>query len=337
MFTGGLTAVVAGAGLMGRWHAYEIDRCGGRVAAVVDPDPDRARRLAARHADARACSDLEDALDEVQADVLHLCTPPATHEQLTARALDAGLHTLVEKPLAPDARTTEALLERARSAGRLLCPVHQFLFQRGTRRVLDELPRLGPVRHVDFTALSAGAEGGGDPGGIAREILPHPLSLLARLVPDLLPGMRWKAAEPSPGEVRATGMGETVTTTLLISMSGRPTDNRARVVGDGGTARLNLFHGYAVISPAAPPTRARKAAGPFVLAGREAAAATWNLALRAVRWQPAYPGLRELVRAFHRAAAGGSPSPVSEEETLGVARARDRLLDVMGEPDLGPA
>lgn len=326
-----IAAVVAGAGRMGRWHADAVDRTGATLAAVADPDLDRARELAGRHRGAVAHPSLEAALEAVPADVLHICTPVGTHLDLAAGGLDRGLHVLVEKPLARDAAATRSLLERADEVGRIVCPVHQFLFQRGARRLFDRLDAIGPVRHVDFTACSAGAEQGGDRGAVAREILPHPLAFLERLAPGGLDGLAWEAGEAAPGEVRATARAPGFTASVLISMSGRPRQNRMQVVGEGGTARLDLYHGYGVVRPSGRPSRFRKAAAPFSWAGREAAAAARNLLLRAIEAQPAYPGLRELVRAFHRAAAGDGASPIPAGETLRVARAHDRLRGLLGE------
>lgn len=329
----GPAALVAGAGMMGRWHAYEIRRTGGRVVAVADPDRERADDLAGRHRGAMAFASVTEALDDVEADVLHLCAPDDTHVPLAATALGVGLHVLCEKPLAPDAASTRSLLDRARDADRLLCPVHQFLFQRGARRLFRSLGELRPVRHVDFTACSAGADGGRDPASVARNILPHPLSFLERLVPGGVGALSWEAVEAAPGELRLMAADGGFTATVLISMSGRPRENRVRVVGEGGTARLNLYHGYAVVSPAGRPTRVRKVLAPFHSAGRELAGAGWNLCLRALRRQPAYPGLRELVRRFHRAAAGPGGRPIDAEETLRVAEVRDLVLERVGETD----
>ncbi len=323
----GLAAVVAGAGLMGRWHAYEVRRCGGRVVAVVDPDGGRADRLADRHRGAVAFASLEEALGAVEADVLHLCAPGDVHVPLAETALGAGLHVLGEKPLAPDSASTRSLLRRAREADRLLCPVHQFLFQRGARRLFRRLDDLGPVRHVSFTACSAGSENGKDPATVAREILPHPLSFVERLGPEGLEGLTWDSFEVAPGEIRVSAAAPGFAASVLISMAGRPTANRLEVVGEGGTARLDLYHGYGIVSPAGRPTRFRKAAAPFLLAGRELASAAGNLALRALRRQPAYPGLRELVGRFHRAAAGVDESPIAPAEVLRVAEARDLILE----------
>jgi predicted dehydrogenase len=331
MASEGLAAVVAGAGLMGRWHAHEVSRVGGRVVAVADPDLGRAERLAGRHGGAAVFASVDEALDAVDADALHLCAPGDAHVPLAEAALGAGLHVLCEKPLAPDAGSTRSLLDRAREAGRLLCPVHQFLFQRGARRLFRSLDELGPVRHVDFTACSAGAAGGRDPASVAREILPHPLSFLERLAPGGLGALSWEAVEAAPGEVRVAAADDGFTASVLVSMAGRPTANGIRVVGEGGTARLNLYHGYAVVSPAGRPTRVRKAMAPFLSAGREIAAAAWNLGLRAVRRQPAFPGLRELVRRFHRAAVGAGEPPIAAGEAIRTAEARDRLMDRMAE------
>ena len=49
------------------------------------------------------------------------------------------------------------------------------------------------------------------------------------------------------------------------------------------------------------------------------------LAGRALRRETAYPGLRELVRRFHAAAATGAPSPIPLAEIGAVARVWDDL------------
>lgn len=345
----GLDAVVVGAGLMGRWHAYEIARVGGRVVAVVDPDLERARRLADRAGPAAAVADLDELPDlddpghlaaEAGGTVVHVCTPPGTHEPLVERALRGGRHVLVEKPLAGDAAVTERLLGEARDRGLLLGPVHQLPFQPGVRKLLGERDRLGDVLHLIGEARSAGAEGRSDADRdrIALEILPHFLSLAHRFLPYGLAGIRWRTSRPRAGELSAEGEVGGVGVHLLVSMGGRPPANQWTVIGTHATGRADLFHGHAVIEPGGT-SRAWKAARPFALAGVEFAGASANLLKRGVGRQPAYPGLRELIRAFHAAAAeggaaegaaaagGGSEGPVAEAEILAVARALDRIAE----------
>lgn len=320
----GLDAVVVGAGLMGRWHAYEIARVGGRVVAVVDPDPGRARDLAARAGGAAAVADLDEA--PAGAEVVHVCTPSGTHEPLIERALGGGRHVLVEKPLAADGEATERLVEAARDRGLLLGAVHQFPFQQGVRKLLGSRDRLGRLLHLAGEARSAGAEGRPteEKDRIALEILPHFLSLARRFVPASFAGVEWRASRTSPGELAVTGEVEGVGIHLLVSMGGRPPVNGWRVIGSRGSGRADLFHGHAVFEPGGT-TRGWKVARPFAVGGVGLTAAAGNLVGRALRRQPAYPGLRELIGAFHGAAGRGAESPVPAEEIVEVAGALDRI------------
>jgi predicted dehydrogenase len=322
-----LRAAVAGAGLMGRWHADAIARAGGAVAVVADPDARRAAALAARSAGARSVATLAEALAGGGIDVVHVCTPLDTHEPLARAALEQGAHVLVEKPLAPTADATAGLLRLAAERGRLLCPVHQFLFQQGVLRAQEALGALGPLLHADAVACSVGADGLGDAAldRVAAEILPHPLALLARLVPEPLPAARWHVQHPAAGEVRATAGFGAVSASILVSMRGRPTANALRLTAARGTVHVDLFHGFCVAETGAV-SRARKVAHPFALSGGTMAAAAANLLARAATGEVAYPGLRELVRRFYAAARDGEASPITGAEAMDVAAARDLLL-----------
>jgi predicted dehydrogenase len=208
----------------------------------------------------------------------------------------------------------------------LLCPVHQFPFQRGARRVLDAPDRLGALLHADYVACSAG--GAGRDAGILRaivdDILPHPLSLLRRLLSQPLHTLSWQVVEGSAGEFRASTHAGQATIGIVISMGGRPTRNTLRVVGTQGTAHLDLFHGFATVEAGAT-SRAGKILRPFRHAGATLAGATGNLIGRIARFEPAYPGLRELVREFYRAVREGGPPPVTADEVTDVARTRALL------------
>lgn len=312
---------------MGRWHAHAVARSGGRVAAVVDPDVDRARRLASRHAGCAVFPELDGALEAVPADVAHVCTPSASHAPLVERVLDAGLSALVEKPLAGDLATTRGLVERARARGVLLAPVHQFAFQRGVRALIRGRSRIGAVVHVEFVAVSAGAGGGSDDRrrSVAAEILPHPLSLFPLFLPLSPLDMDWAVQSPRAGELRIVGQGAGAAASVVISMSGRPPRTHLEVTGERATGRADLFHGFAVMERGGAG-RGWKLARPFLLPTAALAAAGWNLTVRAATREPAYPGLRELVRRFHAAALAGQTAPIPAEAVLAEAEVRERIL-----------
>ena len=297
---------------MGRWHARELARAGGSVVAVADPDP----RTGARFKTLTAL------LEATRVDVVHVCTPTEAHEALVDEALAAGAHVLVEKPLAHDAEATGRLLAAAREAGRLLCPVHQYLFQPGMLRAPEALERIGPLVQVDFIACSAG--GGASLDQVALDIVPHALAVLQRLLPGGLEQVSWSAARPRAGELRAYGQTEAAGVSVTVSMSGRPPRNELRAVCEGGTLELDFFHGFSHLERGGA-SRRYKAARPFALSLGRAARAGANLGRRAARREPAYPGLRTLIERFYDAARTGAEAPISPGETMAVALARDAI------------
>jgi predicted dehydrogenase len=309
---------------MGRWHADAVARTGHTVAAIVDQDTLRARALANRHPDAKEYDDLR-ALDG-PVDFVHVCTPLETHIALIETALDAGAHVIAEKPLASSAAETRNLLNRAQSKGLHLVPVHQFLFQRGVLDVMSRLPSLGTLLHFDTTACTAGAEGrsAGDRDHVAIEVLPHALALLCRFVSPKIGDAMWHVRKSRPGELRADAIVSSVTISILVSCGGRPTANAIRLVGERGSAHIDLFHGFSV-QQEGRVGRSKKIAQPFTFGANLLATAGANLARRAADREPAYPGLRELVRRSYAAAMAGDPAPISSEETLAVAVAWDEI------------
>jgi predicted dehydrogenase len=327
---GGPRAAIIGAGLMGRWHADAVRKIGGRVTVIVDPD-DRARGvLGRRHPAARLTAELDPSFVARHATAVHVCTPLSTHADIVSAAIDAGLHALVEKPFARTADETTGLLALATKRGVIACPVHQFVFQEGVRQVREWMPTFGRIQRVDFSTCSAGAQGN-DPASLDHliaEILPHPLALVSRLLNASLGSSTWQIAHPVAGELRAvTSVGETIVS-IAISAHSRPTENVLRVLGSGGSATADLFHGFAVRHGGAV-SRRTKMTQPFVVAGKAFGSASINLARRALGRELAYPGLRELVRQFYSATRGERTTPLSPASIADVACARDRILASM--------
>ena len=324
---------VAGAGITGRWHAAYARRCGARVCAIVDPDESAGRRLAARIAGAAWCTDVADLLQRSKPAVLHVCSPLKTHAGIARLALEAGAHVLIEKPLAESAATTEALLELASRQGLLLVPVHQFVFQDGMSKALAVLPGLGRMLHLEARICSAGGTGFPAAGldQIAADILPHPLSLVERLMPGLSGSADWKVLRPDSGEWRAVAGGGGMSIDLLVSLHGRPTECSFQVTAEQGSIHLDLFHGFARIDRGSV-SRAGKITQPFRTASAHLAQASLNLARRLVHREPAYPGLLRLIRLFYEAVRTGSGAPLQPAEILAVAQVRDSLLRSGGGP-----
>lgn len=320
-----MRAVVVGAGLMGRWHAAAARRVGAHVSAVVDRDTDRARGLARRHAGASVHADLSTVPAAAGLTVVHVCTSLDSHVPLALEALDAGYHVLVEKPEAPDNDSLDLVLRLAARRSLLVCPVHQFIFQRGLLRLTANLPSLGTLRHLEMEIASTGAEQSpSSRDDVALEILPHGLALAARLCGPGVGVASWAIERSSDGELAfGTSVGAT-RVSIRISMRGRPPANRLRLVADAGTVEADLFNGFAVWDRTGA-TRSMKLLRPLRSAMVLGAVAAANLVARVVRSETAYPGLRELVRQFYLAAAGEGTIPIPTEESRAVTAAWSKI------------
>ncbi|MEQ8559470.1 MAG: Gfo/Idh/MocA family oxidoreductase [Henriciella sp.] len=112
-----------GAGVFGGYHAGKIAASGRtEFAGVFDPDTDRAKALADKHA--APVLESEAALHEVCDSVIVAC-PATYHEAVVQRALEAGLHVLVEKPLALSGDAAKRLAELADEKELVLQVGHQ--------------------------------------------------------------------------------------------------------------------------------------------------------------------------------------------------------------------
>ena len=322
-----LRAGIIGAGLMGYWHAQAIKRAGGRVCAVVDTDLNAAKRLAARCQAQVSLSDVSQLLNKKEIDVLHICSPLGTHYKIAELGIEAGLSVLVEKPLTAIASETEHLFNRAESKGVLLSPVHQFMFQDGVLKAKKLLPQIGSLLHMEVTVCSAGGEGGGSDklDEIVADILPHPLSLFQTFHLRGFLESEWLTIRARGGEFRALANFSGLTASILISMNGRPPDCSFRLIGTEGTIHLDLFHGYMFMENG-KASRSRKLFRPFDLAARRFVAATMNLGKRVLERKPAYPGLWRLVDSFYEAVRMGTHSPIAREDTIEIARLRDKFV-----------
>ena len=308
---------------MGHWHAVSARRACATIAVVCDTDMTKATRLATQFSGV-ATTDIDHALD--LCDVVHICTPRASHFALSMKALTTGRHVVCEKPITEEYDTTSTLISEASQRGLKLVPTHQFLFQDGTTRAQHALPTLGAVRHIEMVACTAGAVGRTPDAThrVALDILPHPLSLFERLAPGVLADCQWTFANGLPGEIRGIATARGMSLSILISCSGRPPINRMRLIAERGTIAADLFHGFATIDRGLP-SRQQKIRQPFADALRPLLAATGNLARRAITSEWAYPGLRQLISLTYDAIIHGTDAPIPPSEVLAVARAYDHI------------
>ena len=95
---------------------YKRDpRC--ELVAIADPVVDRAQAFAAKFGIPHVYSSHEELIARDDIDVVDVCTPSATHFELSWAALSAGKHVLCEKPVAYDFTETRRAAALARNMG----------------------------------------------------------------------------------------------------------------------------------------------------------------------------------------------------------------------------
>src|SRR5207248_11360376 len=106
-------------------------------------------------------------------DVVHVLTPPHTHERLVTEALNARAHVIVEKPVAPSNAQFRRLWELAQSRDRRLIEDQNYRFNEPVRQIerLVRAGELGDVREVEVRMALAIRKKG---SRYADENLPHP-------------------------------------------------------------------------------------------------------------------------------------------------------------------
>src|SRR3989338_7553975 len=138
-----------GAGYIAQWRAEALAAAGARLVAVADPAG--AEGFAAAWG-AVAYRSIDKMLAAGGLDAVHVLTPPHLHCAHALKALDAGLHVLVEKPFAVTRAEAEAMVLAAGRAGKVIAVNHNFLalpaYQRLKRALAEGVP--GGIDSVDI-------------------------------------------------------------------------------------------------------------------------------------------------------------------------------------------
>jgi predicted dehydrogenase len=147
------------------------------VRCIVERDRSRLERLRRLYPAVAGHAEIEAALADPQVDAIALATPPRTHRELAIRAIDAGKHVLVEKPLAENFRDAEDVCERAHRAGVCLMTDHTFLYTGSVEklRALRESGDLGMVYYIDSVRVNLGLF---QESNVVWDLAPHDVSII---------------------------------------------------------------------------------------------------------------------------------------------------------------
>lgn len=140
-------AAVIGVGVMGSNHAriyHSLPQAS--LVAVVDSDPARAKIVADKHGVPHYRS-VRDLLSNQSIDAASVAVPTSLHTAVAGELLSAGIHVLVEKPLAPSVADCRQLCELSRRSSAIVMVGHIERFNPAVRK-LRELIRKGSFGEI---------------------------------------------------------------------------------------------------------------------------------------------------------------------------------------------
>jgi len=127
------------------------------VTVLIDRDEARARAMADRFGIAHVETDIARAADHAEAAIVAL--PPHLHRPAAETLFAAGLHVLMEKPLATSVADSDAMIAAAAKADRVLAVAMMRRFARSARylKALIASDMLGPIRRYHAASGAADA------------------------------------------------------------------------------------------------------------------------------------------------------------------------------------
>jgi predicted dehydrogenase len=166
---------VVGAGVFGGYHAQKYAVLPGvRIGAVHDIDAARAGALAALHG-AAPYTNYDEFLGAV--DAATIAAPATVHYELSHRALEAGRHILIEKPIALSLDQADRLIDAAARRSLVVQVGHQERF------VVDAfglLARTQKPRSITCIRRNP-ATGRGEDVSVVLDLMIHDLDLVRRM------------------------------------------------------------------------------------------------------------------------------------------------------------
>jgi predicted dehydrogenase len=146
--------------------------------AACDLDEDRLEKIGRRYPALRLTRSYDDLLDDPELEVVLIATSVSSHFPLALKALEAGKHVFVEKPLAASSAEAEQLIETASELGLTLMPGHTFLYSPPVNLVKQLIDQggLGDIYFVSTSRVNLGLHQ--SDASVVWDLGPHDFSIL---------------------------------------------------------------------------------------------------------------------------------------------------------------
>ncbi len=131
-----------GCGMIGHVHAREYGNHRDRVDLYIcDHDESLSRKMTEEHGATGVFKDMDEVLSDKRIDAVDICLPHHLHCESSIRAMDAGRHVFIEKPLANSLEEADRMIEKARTSGLVLAVLENFRYEPAVNCAVELISR----------------------------------------------------------------------------------------------------------------------------------------------------------------------------------------------------
>ena len=350
-----IKVALVGCGQIADGHVGEIQKISNAtIVGVCDLEPIMAEQLALRFAVPDHYCDFSEMLMSCRPDVVHICTPPASHLSLVKQSVDAGCHVYVEKPLALSYEQSVELINYVEAANLKITIGHNSEFEPPAleMRKLVAGGMLGDPVHIEswFGYNLSGPFGQAIlgspehwvhrlPGKLFQNNINHMLNKVIEFLDDDRPEVIAKAWRSDTAihygdirddlcdELRVMIRGETVSAYGTFTSTVKPVAQFARVYGTKNIIEMDFNSRTVVVDSGVtlPSAIGRLAAGfsKSISYGKSSLRNAFRFLKNDYHF---FSGMNVLIRQFYQSITENRPVPISSRNMLRIAWIMDEIF-----------
>jgi predicted dehydrogenase len=351
-----LRVAIVGCGKVADQHVAAIQRIPNcQIVALCDRELLMAKQLGERCHVSQCFSDVQEMLQSVTPQVVHITTPPQSHFQVARQCIEFGSHVYIEKPFSVTAAEAEGLIHLAEQRQVKVTAGHNYQFtleMMEMRRLVEQGFLGGPAAHLesywsydlgDISYVGPMVSNPDHwvrrlPGQLFHNLISHGLAKVAEFLDDEVSEivatahqssqLRQLRAKEVLDELRVLIRDKNGTTAFFCFSTQIKGINQLRIFGPSGSITADIIAGTAVrrstqsyksyLTYFIPPLKDAKE---YV---RNAASSVSNFVRRRL-YQDF--GMKELTERFYRSIQGEIGVPIPYREIILIARLMDRIFE----------
>jgi len=339
-----MKSAVVGCGNISRFHFHSIiTNPLTELTAICDVNGGLAESRAKQYALTNYYTSVDELLEKESIDVLHVLTPPKYHSEVAVKALDKGIHVLVEKPMATSVKEADEMIKAAEANNVKLCVNHNMLYDPTfikTRDIVNSF-EFGELLHADaFFAFDTrrvignrGLEGTwlrDLKGHFLQDLFPHPVCMLLEFMRDFEKSFIIKkelgGKDKLKEEVRVLLDSKKTTGSVTLSLSTRPDIFTLNLYGTKMVLKVDLSNMSIVKQKPYNIPKAVARGVDNLSQSIQIVGNTINMAIGiALKRVSAAGGMGNLINSFYTSLDKDWPVPVSGEDAKKIVELAEKI------------